>query len=178
MTRAGFSIPEQEAASIREAMDAFSDRTDHPLMVVTVVGRAGELSGCLVGFVTQCSIHPPRFLVCISKVNHTYFVAEQADAIALHLLGDRQTELASLFGEMSGDAVRRFDQCDWHRATTGAPVLDHCAVWLEGVVLDRFSVGDHEAFLMRPTAGSRGTCGGLLTAHNAPDLNPGHPAIP
>ena len=42
-------------------------------------------------------------LVCISKLNHTYFVAEQAKALALHLLGEDQTEPALLFGEKSGD---------------------------------------------------------------------------
>src|SRR5450755_4607140 len=102
MSRPG---PEAEPASIREAVTSFTDRVDDPLMVVTVAGDWGDLSGCLAGFVTQCRIRPPRFLVCISKLHHTYFVAEQAKAIALHLLGEDQTELASLFGERSGDAV-------------------------------------------------------------------------
>src|SRR5579863_1733043 len=115
-------------------------------MVVTVVDQLGNLSGCLAGFITQCSIQPPRFLVCISKLNHTYFVAEQAKALALHLLGDDQTELASLFGESSGDAICKFDHVGWHTGNKGAPLLDACAAWLEGVVLDRFSAGDHEAF--------------------------------
>src|SRR5690606_28471984 len=44
---------------------------DYPLYIVTTaVGQ--ERSGCLIGFATQCSIHPPRFLACISKKNHTF----------------------------------------------------------------------------------------------------------
>ena len=176
--------PEGEAASIQDAVKGFTDRVDYPLMVVTVVDHLGDLSGCLAGFVTQCSIQPPRFLVCISKVNHTYFVAEHVEAIALHLLGEDQTELASLFGEWSGDAICKFDRVEWHRGSSGAPVLDDCAAWLEGVVLDRFSVGDHEAFLMRPASGgsgsggSGGTTGRILTLKGAPDFDPGHPAVP
>jgi flavin reductase (DIM6/NTAB) family NADH-FMN oxidoreductase RutF len=175
MSRPG---PEAEAASVENAVRSFADRVDHPLMVVTVADDRGDLSGCLAGFVTQCSIRPPRYVVCISKLNHTYFVAEQAKAIALHLLGEDQTELASLFGERSGDAICKFDQVGWHRGSMGAPVLDDCAAWLEGGVLDRLSVGDHEAFLMRPASGGSGTYDGILTLKGAPDFDPGHPAVP
>ena len=175
MSRPG---PEPEPASIGDAVTGFTDRLDHPLMVVTVADDQGDLSGCLAGFVTQCSIRPPRFLVCISKLNHTYFVAEQSKAIALHLLGESQTELASLFGERSGDAICKLDHIAWHRGSMGAPVLDDCAAWLEGVVLDRFSVGDHEAFLMRPASGGSGGYDRILTLERAPDFDPGHPAVP
>jgi flavin reductase (DIM6/NTAB) family NADH-FMN oxidoreductase RutF len=170
--------PGAEPASIGDAVNSFTDRVDYPLMVVTVADHLGDLSGCLAGFVTQCSIRPPRFLVCISKLNHTYFVAEQAKAIALHLLGEDQTELASLFGEWSGDAICKFDQVGWHRGSLGAPVLEGCAAWLEGLVLDRFSVGDHEAFLMRPASGGSGTYDEILTLKSAPDFDAGHPAVP
>ena len=44
---------------IGEAVNTFTDRIDHPLMVVTVVDQLGNLSGCLAGFITQCSIQPP-----------------------------------------------------------------------------------------------------------------------
>lgn len=158
------------------AMEAFSSRTDYPLMVVTVAADADERSGCIAGFVTQCSIVPPRFLVCISKVNHTFAVAQGCRSMALHLLGRDQVALASLFGEQTGDSVDKFVHCRWSRGRTGAPVLENCAAWLEGGVLDRFEVGDHVAFLMHPVAGGAGTEEGLLTYRSAPDLDPGHPA--
>ena len=47
---------------------------DIPMFVVTAAS-GGERSGCLVGFSTQTSIDPPRFLVCISRANHTFGVA-------------------------------------------------------------------------------------------------------
>jgi flavin reductase (DIM6/NTAB) family NADH-FMN oxidoreductase RutF len=60
------------------------------------------MSGCLAGFVTQCSISPPNFLVCISKVNHTLVVAQHSSGMGLHLLGADQVDLARLFGEETG----------------------------------------------------------------------------
>jgi flavin reductase (DIM6/NTAB) family NADH-FMN oxidoreductase RutF len=165
-----------EAAAIRAAMAAFTDRVDYPLLVLTIGTPDHELSGCLVGFATQCSIVPPRFLVCVSKVNHTFFVSERSDGLALHLLGDEQTAMASLFGEESGDSVSKFNHCAWSPGVTGAPVLDDCAAWLEGRVLDRFDVGDHRALLVRPLTGGPGNQSGVLTYRNAPDLDAGHPA--
>jgi flavin reductase (DIM6/NTAB) family NADH-FMN oxidoreductase RutF len=168
--------PEGEAAAIAAGMAAFTDRVDYPLLVLTVGTPGHELSGCLVGFVTQCSIVPPRLLVCVSKVNHTFFASERSDGLALHLLGEGQTAMASLFGEESGDTVSKFDHCAWSRGAIGAPLLDDCAAWLECRVLDRFDTGDHRALLVRPVSGGPGNQPGVLTYRNAPHFHPGHPA--
>ena len=51
---------------------------DYPMYVVTT--RTGEESaGCLVGFTSQVSIRPRRFLVGLSKRNHTYRVARRSE---------------------------------------------------------------------------------------------------
>ncbi len=160
------------------AMDAFSTSTDYPLGVVTVAADDGRIAGCLAGFFTQCSIEPPRFLVCVSKVNHTFFVSEHAVGLALHLMGEDQVPLASLFAEETGDTTDKFARCRWHPGMTGAPVLEGCRAWVEGPVLGRFSVGDHEALLVRPVGGGAGSGHGLLTYRHSPDFRPGHPAAP
>jgi flavin reductase (DIM6/NTAB) family NADH-FMN oxidoreductase RutF len=149
---------------------------DYPYYVITVRAPDADMSGCLAGFVTQCSIHPPNFLVCISKQNHTMPVAERATSMGLHLLGDDQVDLARLFGEETGDIVDKFAGVDWRLGSTGAPLLVDCAVSTEGHILGHFSVGDHEAFLLRGVRSADGGHGGLLTYRGAPPLEPGHPA--
>jgi len=60
-----------------EAFEKLVSLLDYPMFVVTT--RAGdESAGCLVGFASQVSIRPPRFIVGLSKCNHTYRVAEGA----------------------------------------------------------------------------------------------------
>jgi hypothetical protein len=44
---------------------------EYPMFIVTA-RAGGEPLGCLVGFATQTSIRPPRFLVCLSHNNRTY----------------------------------------------------------------------------------------------------------
>ena len=157
-------------------LSPFFDRVDYPYYVVTVRADDAEMSGCLAGFVTQASITPPNFLVCISKANHTFGVAQAASGMGLHLLGDEQADLARLFGEETGDEVDKFASCDWRLGSTGAPMLVDCAVSLEGHILGHFSAGDHEAFLVRGLRAVGGNARGLLTYRRGPDLHPGHPA--
>jgi flavin reductase (DIM6/NTAB) family NADH-FMN oxidoreductase RutF len=158
-----------------EDLGAFFDLIDYPYFVVTVRSPEADMSGCLAGFVTQCSIDPPNFLVCISKVNHTLGVAERSAGMGLHLLGQDQVDLARLFGEETGDLVDKFASVDWRLGSTGAPLLVDAAVSMEGQVLGHFSVGDHEAFLMRGVRAVAGGAPGLLMFRSAPVLHPGHP---
>src|SRR4051794_41781759 len=55
------------------AVHELIDELDYPMFIVTVAA-GGERAGCLVGFATQCSINPPRFLVCLSDKNRTFRV--------------------------------------------------------------------------------------------------------
>jgi flavin reductase (DIM6/NTAB) family NADH-FMN oxidoreductase RutF len=150
----------------------FAD-VDTPMFVVTARG-AGQLSGCLVGFATQASIDPPRFLVCISRTNHTYKVAIQADTLVVHLLDDDARDLAELFGGETGDAVDKLAQVAWRRGPGGAPLLERLPIWFAGRVVDRIPLGDHDGFLLEPVAGCVSRDAEPLRFHRARGIVPGH----
>jgi flavin reductase (DIM6/NTAB) family NADH-FMN oxidoreductase RutF len=155
--------------------DAMTSTANYPLYVVTAADD-DEISGCLAGFVTQSSIEPVRFIICISKSNHTFAVAENSASLALHLLGSDQRAMASLFGETTGDVVDKFAGVAWTRGGNGAPVLADCAAWIEGSVVNRMSAGDHEAFFVTVSDGGPGTHRGCLMLDDAGDFTPGHRA--
>jgi flavin reductase (DIM6/NTAB) family NADH-FMN oxidoreductase RutF len=147
-----------------------------PRMFIVTTTDGRERSGCLVGFATQCSVDPPRFLVCISDKNHTYRVAQNAEVLVVHLVPSGAEDLAELFGTETGDDVDKFGRCDWHEGPGGAPVLDRCHNWFAGRILVRHDVGDHRAHLVEPIeaasdGGERG-----LTFRKVRDLEPGHEA--
>jgi flavin reductase (DIM6/NTAB) family NADH-FMN oxidoreductase RutF len=151
---------------------------DFPLTIVTAYdGR--ERSGCLVGFQTQCSIAPRRWLACISKVNHTYRIALGARRLAVHLLRADQHDLARLFGGETGDALApatKFDRCAWHPDADGTPLLDGCD-WIAGAVLERVDLGDHVGHLLAvDAAGNDHPAAHPLGFLSARDIRPGHPA--
>src|SRR4051812_26824918 len=113
------------------------------MFIVTLVA-GGERAGCLVGFATQCSIDPPRFLVCISVNNRTYRVGRDARAMAVHLVPTDGDDLVELFGGETGDDTDKFERVEWYEGPEGLPVIDRCGSWFAGRVLERFdSFGDH-----------------------------------
>ena len=150
---------------------------DYPMYIVTAAAR-GERSGCLVGFGTQTSIRPERFLACISRKNHTLKVAAEADALAVHFLSDepKQRELAELFGGETGDETDKFERCSWHEGAAGAPLLDDIPNRFVGRVLERLDLGDHIGFLVDPIDAERGDRVDELGFQGAKDIEPGHPA--
>ncbi len=168
-------VPKNDAANDAAlSSEPLVRSTDYSLYVVTACAD-DEPSGCLAGFVTQASIDPVRFIVCISKINHTFGVAMRSTGLGLHLLGADQRATASRFGEQTGDVIDKFERVQWTRGSTGAPILAECAAWVEGQVIDRMSGGDHEAFLIAVLGGGEGTHSGRLTKVDAADFEPGHP---
>jgi flavin reductase (DIM6/NTAB) family NADH-FMN oxidoreductase RutF len=134
---------------------------DYPMFIVTVAA-AGERAGCLVGFATQCSIDPPRFLVCLSDKNMTYRVAQGADAMIVHLVPRGAEGLAELFGSQTGDAIDKFERCRWRTGPRGIPVLEDCGNWFAGRVLDRMDAGRARRLPARAVRGGERTGRGLL----------------
>ena len=130
--------------------------TDSPMAIVTAATPDGRRAGCLVGFWTQCSIHPPRVLVCISETNHTLAVASDAPLLAIHWLAADDRRLAELFGGETGDEVDKFGRVRWAAGPGGVPILDGVKGWVAGPVVGRFDAGDHVAFVVDAEAGAAG----------------------
>ncbi len=159
-----------------EAFENLVSLLDYPMFVVTTRADT-EPAGCLVGFTSQTSIHPPRFLVGLSKRNHTYRVAQRAEYLAVHLLERRHYELARLFGSQTGDRTDKFAQCGWHHGPHDIPILDDAAGWFVGAILNRYDVGDHVGHLLEPVGGSApDRFEQLVTFSDVRDLEPGHEA--
>lgn len=150
---------------------------DYPMLIVTA-SAGGEHAGCLVGFHTQCSIDPPRYLVGLSDKNHTFRVADRAAALAVHLIPSRARRLAELFGGETDDgAVDKFSRCAWHPGPEGLPILEDCPSWFAGRILDRHPLGDHVGFVLEPFAAASGDGGAdFVTFQQVKDLDPGHEA--
>ena len=95
-----------------EAFEKLVSMLDYPMYVVTT--RVGdESAGCLVGFTSQVSIGPPRFLVGLSEKNHTYRVAQGRDHLAVHLVPRHAPR--------TGPAVRQRDRRHAPTSSRDAP---------------------------------------------------------
>lgn len=159
--------------AVGKVVGQLAARLDYPMVIVTAAAD-GDRSGCLVGFSTQCSVDPPRFLVCISDRNATHRVATRASLIGVHFLTEADRELSELFGEQTTDTVDKFAHCDWEAGPDGLPLLTTGGGRLVGRVLGRHEVGDHTALLVEPVEAAPGTGGRQLGFQAVKDMEPGH----
>ena len=147
---------------------------DYPMVIVTAVA-SGVRAGCLVGFSTQVSVDPPRYLVCVSDKNRTHDVVMQAEHVAVHVLTPADLPLAELFGTESGHDVDKFAECRHREGPYGTTVLDGTS-WFVGSVLERSRAGDHLGVLLEPVAaheeGERGQLGFQAVKHLEPGREP------
>jgi len=143
-------------------MDAFIDRLDPDMCVVTAAAD-GDRAGCLVGFASQCSIRPVRYVVWLSKVNRTYRVARTASRLAVHLL--------------TRDRTDKFAEVRWREEVGGAVVLEDAAAWFVGTVVSHTDGGDHVGFVLEPVAwgGREDAEAPLLRLSGSTSISPGHP---
>ncbi|MEW1923083.1 flavin reductase family protein [Streptomyces sp. NPDC088360] len=159
------------------SVEGFTDRLDYPMYVVTTAAADGVPSGCLVGFASQCSLNPPRFVVWLSQMNHTYQVANRASFLGVHLLRRDQHQLARLFGGECGDRVDKFARVQWQPSKDGVPILTEACAWWVGRVERKADWGDHMGFHLTPVeSGADSTPHApLLRLSDVTDLTPGHP---
>ena len=147
---------------------------NYPLFIVTAA--AGERrEGCVIGFATQTSVDPGRFLACLSRENRTYRIARHAEALAVHFAPRDDEQLVELFGGETGDEIDKFARCEWHQGPHATPILAGCPSWFVGVILSRHDLGDHMGCLLEPIE-ARCEPGELLYFQDVKDIDPGHEA--
>jgi flavin reductase (DIM6/NTAB) family NADH-FMN oxidoreductase RutF len=157
------------------AFEALITGLDYPLYIVTA-GSGDDVDGCLVGFATQCSINPPRFIACLSNKNLTTRLAARADALVVHVLHEADRDLAVRFGARTGDETAKLAGCAWSPGPGGAPILDGVD-WFAGRIVARHDVGDHVAHVLDVFDGSSGRAASRQLGYQAVrGMAPGHKA--
>jgi flavin reductase (DIM6/NTAB) family NADH-FMN oxidoreductase RutF len=144
------------------------DGLDYPMFIATVPG-----DGCLIGFATQASIDPRRFLACLSNRNRTYRLARDSSHMAVHVVPEDRMDLAELFGGETGDEIDKLERCEWTEGRGGVPLITGCP-YLVGKILRSFDVGDHVAFEL-DVIEAHGSAKPLLF-QEAKRIEPGHEA--
>ena len=145
-------------------------------MLVVTVAAGDAIGGCLVGFATQSSISPPRFLICLSDKNRTTRLAAEAELVGVHFLSKEDDDLAELFGGETGDEIDKFERVEWTPGPGGTPLLERCRNRFVGRVRERVDAGDHVAIVLEPIEAERGEAVRPFPFHRAKRIDPGHDA--
>ncbi|MGE4605889.1 MAG: flavin reductase family protein [Myxococcota bacterium] len=111
--------------------------------VTIVTARAGDrILGMTVSAFSEVSLDPPLVLLCADKTSNTHALISESQSFAVHILRRDQEELSNLFASKE-DEHRRFDDLDYHRGETGAPLLDGMIATFDCRVRGAHGAGDH-----------------------------------
>jgi flavin reductase (DIM6/NTAB) family NADH-FMN oxidoreductase RutF len=87
----------------------------------------------------------------LSVKNHTYQVAREAEAIAVHFPGPGDHDFGELFGSLSGDEIDKFEHCEWTKGPYGLPLLSRCPNRFVAPIVEVTDFGgDHVCFFVEP----------------------------
>ena len=115
--------------------------------VTVVTTRAGGVPhGLTISAFLSVSASPPLIAVAIDREHRAHeLLARGAAAFAVNILADHQQSISDRFAWVKDQD--RFALGRWTTATTGAPVLEDAAAWLDCEVFGRHEAGSHVLYL-------------------------------
>ncbi|MEO3790418.1 flavin reductase family protein [Nonomuraea sp. B10E15] len=130
-------------ADFRRTMGCFATG----VAVVTVGGP--EPHGMTANSITSVSLHPPTILVCVGRNASMHARLMTAGCFGVSVLAGDQERYARAFADRARPRGRAQFAGVPHRAgpSTGAPVLDGTAAWVECELIGTHAVGDHSIFI-------------------------------
>ncbi len=122
---------------------------------VLATRRGRETSGMTAAWVTQVSEKPPCLAISVRGDRYTHDHIMQSATFSLSVLRDDQVDVATHFGETSGEYVDKFLGVPYGLTPSGSPHLLDCLAYLDCRVLDTMRAGDHTVIVGEVIAGER-----------------------
>lgn len=139
-------------AEVDKAFAAALGRVPSGVFVVTVAD-GDRASGMLASWLQQCSFQPPRVTLAVQPTRPIVSLLTERAHVVVNVLEASQTDMIAHFGKgfsLSDDA---FVGLDLIREPGKAPILREALACLEGRVVQRTSVGDHDLFVVELSTG-------------------------
>ena len=120
-----------------------------PTGVTVVAARDanGEPYGLTVNSFTSVSLDPPLVLVCIDREANSHDRLLETSTFTVSVLAAHQGAIAARFA--STPSRERFKDLDWGVSSTGDPVVEGAAAWVECSLREVHDAGDHTILLGR-----------------------------
>ncbi len=122
---------------------------------VYVLGtRRGRQSNAMAAsWVMQTSERPPCVAVAVRGDRYTHDIVLESETFALSVLREDQVNVATHFGETSGEYDDKLRGVPYGLTPNGSPYLLDCLAYLDCRVTDRARAGDHTVVIGEVTAG-------------------------
>jgi len=106
----------------------------------------GEYCVSTVTWVSQASFEPPMISVCIKRNSASYEIVKKRGEFILHLLGDHQKEVASIFFKSTIFENAKLNGQEFS-LENNLPLLNDIPAYIQCKVVEILENGDHPLFL-------------------------------
>jgi flavin reductase (DIM6/NTAB) family NADH-FMN oxidoreductase RutF len=139
----------------KEWLEALGRMTYGIYVLTTRVGDT--INGMIASWVSQVSYAPPLIMVAIHPNRYSHNLVEEGPSLALHIIDREQREMLKIF--KGPDPAMKFSGIPWGPGQTGVPILENCLAWLELMVKERHTPGNHTLFICEIIAGGSRSSG-------------------
>jgi flavin reductase (DIM6/NTAB) family NADH-FMN oxidoreductase RutF len=113
------------------------------LYVLTAQGKDGSRTAATVNWVTQASFEPPLVVVGVKADSNAKTVIGSSGNFALNFLGKGQQGIAYGFFKSVESDDRQIGGQPYRPGSTGSPILEATAAFVECRVVETIERGDH-----------------------------------
>ncbi len=117
------------------------------LFVLTAESKDGTPAAATVNWVTQASFNPPLVAVGVKADSHAHSAIKESGVFALNVLGKGQQGMAFTFFKPATRQGSTISGEPFHPGSTGAPILEKAAGFVECRLVGTVERGDHSVFV-------------------------------
>lgn len=119
----------------------------HAAGVAVITTTSDRPVGFTATSLVALALEPPLLSFNLSRTSSSWSAVEQAEHVAVHLLGEHQADVAATFARSGAD--RFAEPTRWSYGPHGLPVLDDVLAWMVCRVETRVEAGDHSVVIAR-----------------------------
>jgi flavin reductase (DIM6/NTAB) family NADH-FMN oxidoreductase RutF len=108
--------------------------------VVTTLDQHDIPVGFTANSFTSVSLDPPLVSVCLAQSAGLASVFRQAKSFAINILSSEQETVSNSFASKNED---RFAHIHWTEKSTGSPIIEGSAAWIDCKMNEQLPAGDH-----------------------------------
>ncbi len=142
-------------------------KLEYGVYIVTM-GRGQTGNAFTASWLTQVSSEPPLIALAVKNKHQSSRLITESGVFAVNLISEGQKEFAKTFYGPAESGYKKLDGITLtDTPTTGSPVLNGAAGYLDCKVINRLEVGNHILFIAEVVAAAINSDKNILTSTNS-----------
>ena len=131
---------------------------------IVTTKKGSQINGMVASWVSQVSFSPPLVMITVKKERYSHQMITAGKVFALNILSTQQKKEVPLF-KGTHTPEDKFFNTPYEIKKTGSPIIKNALAYLDCVLIDQFTPGDHTLFIGEVIEGDVLTDGEPLSSH-------------